>query len=105
MRLLLGVILLVFPSNWAWGQTLTRRPEQPTPESSSTIHSRPAPILTPLTVPTGTPLKVALDQEVRVQKVGQAVHGKIVEPVYAFDKLVVPAGTEGVENILAIGRA
>jgi hypothetical protein len=57
-----------------------------------------------LTVPTGTPLKVALDQEVRVQKVGQPVHGKIVEPVYAFDKLVVPAGTDVVGKISAIDR-
>jgi hypothetical protein len=49
-------------------------------------------------------LKVALDQEVRVQGVGQPVHGKIVEPVYAFDKLVVPAGTEVVGKISAIDR-
>jgi hypothetical protein len=53
-------------------------------------------------VPTGTPLKVALDQEVRVQKVGQPIHGKLVEPVYAFDKLVVPAGTEVIGQISAI---
>jgi len=49
-------------------------------------------------------LKVDLDQEVRVQKVGQPVHGKIVEPVYAFDKLVVPAGTQVVDKISAIDR-
>jgi hypothetical protein len=42
----------------------------------------------------GTPLKVALDQEVRIRKMGQPVHGKVIEPVYAFDKLVVPAGSE-----------
>jgi hypothetical protein len=47
-------------------------------------------------------LKVALDQEVRVQKVGQPIHGKLVEPVYAFDKLVVPAGTEVIGQISAI---
>ena len=47
-----------------------------------------------LTVPAGTPLPVVLDKEVRLRKVGQPVHGKIAEPVYAFDKLVVPAGTE-----------
>jgi hypothetical protein len=47
-----------------------------------------------LTVPVGTPLKVALDREIRVRKVGQAVHGKVIEPVYAFDELVVPAGSE-----------
>jgi hypothetical protein len=36
---------------------------------------------------------VALDSELRVRRVGQAIHGKIVEPVYAFDKLLIPAGT------------
>lgn len=47
-----------------------------------------------LTVPKGTPIQVALDQEVRVRKVGQIIHARVVEPVYAFDKLVVPVGTE-----------
>jgi len=36
---------------------------------------------------------VALDSEVRVRNVGQSIHGKTVEPVYAFDKLLIPAGT------------
>ncbi|MGA2359572.1 MAG: hypothetical protein ABSF66_11255 [Terriglobales bacterium] len=36
---------------------------------------------------------MALDSEVRVREVGQAIHGKTVEPVYAFDKLLIPAGT------------
>ena len=48
----------------------------------------------PLDVPAGTPLAVVLDKEVRLRKVGQPVHGKIAEPVYAFDKVVVPAGSE-----------
>jgi hypothetical protein len=48
----------------------------------------------PLTVPKGTAVQVVLDKEVRVQKVGQSVHGRVAEPVYAFDKLVVPVGTE-----------
>jgi hypothetical protein len=102
-RLPLWVVLLAFPWNWVWGQTLSRRPEQPVPASSA-IASHPAPSLIPLTVPAGTPLKVALDQEVRVQKVGQPVHGKTVEPVYAFDKLVVPAGSEVIGKISAIDR-
>jgi hypothetical protein len=102
--LLLWAVLLACPWSWAGGQTLTRRPEQPAPANSPAIPSQPAPSLIPLTVPTGTPLKVTLDQEVRVQKVGQAVHGRIVEPVYAFDKLVVPAGTEVVGKISAVDR-
>jgi hypothetical protein len=55
-----------------------------------------------LTVPAGTPLKVVLDREVRVQRVGQLVHGKIVEPVYSFDKEVVPKGSEVTGTITAI---
>jgi hypothetical protein len=47
-----------------------------------------------LTVPKGAALQVVLDREVRIEAVGQAIHGHIVEPVYAFDKLFVPVGTE-----------
>jgi hypothetical protein len=47
-----------------------------------------------LEVPVGTPLPVVLDKEVRIRKTGQPIHAKIAEPVYAFDKLVVPAGSE-----------
>lgn len=67
--------------------------------SEPALTHRPAdePLTSPtvaLTVPKGTPLQVALDKEVRIQKVGQPVRGHVVEPVYAFDKLVIPAGTE-----------
>ncbi len=48
----------------------------------------------PLTVPKGAAVQVVLDKELRIQKVGQSVHGRVAEPVYAFDKLVVPVGTE-----------
>jgi len=44
-------------------------------------------------VPKGTAVQVVLDKEVRIQKVGQPIHGLVAEPVYAFDKLVVPVGT------------
>ncbi|HEY6273940.1 MAG TPA: hypothetical protein VIX19_18315 [Terriglobales bacterium] len=47
-----------------------------------------------LTVGKNAPLAVGLDQEVRVKDVGQAVHGRLVQPIYAFDQLIVPAGTE-----------
>jgi hypothetical protein len=45
-----------------------------------------------LVVDAGTPLRVALDQRVRVKHVGQAVTATVVEPVYAFDRIVVPSG-------------
>jgi hypothetical protein len=34
-----------------------------------------------------------LDKEIRIQKAGQLIHGKTAESVYAFDTLLVPAGT------------
>ena len=52
-----------------------------------------APVMVPMTVSAGTPIKVALDTEVRVREAGQAIHGKTTEPVYAFNKLLIPVGT------------
>jgi type IV secretory pathway VirB10-like protein len=56
-----------------------------------------------LTVPKYTPLQIALDKEVRVKKVGQPIHGRLVQPVYAFDHLVAPTGTEVRGRITKIG--
>jgi type IV secretory pathway VirB10-like protein len=67
------------------------------------LSSQPAaPQTIALTVPKGTPIQVALDQEVRVREVGQVIHGRVMEPVYAFDKVVVPVGTEVVGQITSI---
>jgi hypothetical protein len=57
-----------------------------------------------LSIPTGTPLQVALDQEIRVKKVGQPIHGRIVEPVYAFDHIVIPTGSEVSGQVTKIGE-
>ncbi len=57
-----------------------------------------------LVVPAGSGLPLALDQEVRIQRVGQPLHGHLTEPVYAFDKLVLPVGTEIDGQILQIDR-
>ena len=87
------VFLMFICCTWLWGQALRARPAEPTPEPSNSVRL-PAPTSSiPLTVPPGTPLKIALDSEVRVREVGQAIHGKTTEPVYAFDRLLIPAGT------------
>jgi hypothetical protein len=54
----------------------------------------PAPQKVMLTVPKGTSLQVALEREVRIKRVGQSVQGQLVEPVYAFDRLVLPVGSK-----------
>lgn len=64
----------------------------------------PAPQTVALTVPKGTPLQVALDQEIRVVRVGQPIHARIVEPVYAFDHVVIPVGSEVTGQITKIGE-
>lgn len=65
---------------------------------SSARASRPAKApeaqIIALQVPIGTPIQVALDREVRVKKAGQPLHGRVVQPVYVFDHLVIPVGTE-----------
>ena len=53
-----------------------------------------APETVSVTVPKGTPLQVVLDKEVKIERSGQPIHGRTVEPIYAFDRLVVPVGSE-----------
>src|SRR5216684_5946920 len=81
------------------GQTLIPRPPGTNPSESLTPAEITAAVkaaglvIVPMSVAAGTPIKVALDAEVRIRQVGQAIHGKTTEPVYAFDKLLIPAGT------------
>ena len=63
--------------------------------------AKPLPMIA-LAVPKGTPLEIALDHEVRVKKVGQPIHGRVMQPVYAFDQLVIPAGTQAIGRIRTI---
>src|ERR1700684_2497278 len=86
MRAIPSVAILIFLSTgMVFGQA-------DSPSSSKLGAISPSAI--PLEVPTGTPLPIVLDKEVRTRKTGQPIHGKIAEPVYAFDKLVVPAGSD-----------
>lgn len=98
----IGVITLL-ASSLCLGQTLKTRPpagQEPKEESPQAVH--PAPVTMPMSVPAGTPIKVALDSEVRIRRVGQLIHGKTLEPVYAFDKLLIPAGTAVTGKVAAI---
>ena len=85
-----GAVVLTLCSSLAIAQVLIPRPGK----VASGSPSAPPPQSIALSVPAGTPLRVALDKEVRIQKVGQPIQGKLLEPVYAFDKMVIPAGSE-----------
>jgi hypothetical protein len=55
-----------------------------------------------LAIPTGTPIRIALDRRTRVDHQGQLVHGKVVETVYAFDQPVIPAGSIATGRVLSV---
>jgi hypothetical protein len=84
------------------GQTLKLRAPEPPKSENEAISPEPAPVTVPMSVPAGTPIKVALESEVRVRNVDQPIHGKTTEPIYAFDQLLIPAGTEVTGKITSI---
>jgi hypothetical protein len=47
-----------------------------------------------LTVAAGRSLEVVLEERVTIRAVGQSVTGVLVEPIYAYDRVVVPAGAK-----------
>ena len=52
----------------------------------------------------GRPLRVALDQKISIKRVGQPITGTIVEPVYAYDRIVIPTGTKVRGHIAKLTR-
>jgi len=102
-RILFTALLTCVCVSGAWGQDVCSG--CPWGEYVSTFSSSPAPLPSEtisLTVPRGTMLQVALDKEVRVKRVGQPLHGRLVEPVYAFDREVAPVGSEVLGRIIEI---
>ena len=99
MRTTVSCVFVLALASVAHAQVLTPRSSAPAPASSSV--ATPAALTIPVIVPAGAILKVALDKEVHIRKVGQVVHGKLVEPVYAFDQLLIPAGS-GVSGKIAL---
>jgi hypothetical protein len=55
-----------------------------------------------LALPTGTPIRIALDQRTRIDHAGEQVHGKVVETIYAFDQPVIPAGTVATGSVVDV---
>jgi type IV secretory pathway VirB10-like protein len=59
----------------------------------------------PLTLQKGTALSIALDRRVPIGRVGEPVQGTLVQPVYAFDRIVAPAGTKVLGHVAAVNTA
>jgi hypothetical protein len=100
-RAFAGVFLFGISACCSHAQDTNPTPQQtPTLDQAIVLTHRPAaspseqpkPATIPLTVPKGTPMQVALDGEVRLREVGQSLHAHLVQPIYAYDKLVIPVG-------------
>jgi hypothetical protein len=46
-----------------------------------------------LTVAEGTPIRVAVDRRLVIRRVGQPVDAVVVDPVFVYDRVAIPAGT------------
>jgi hypothetical protein len=55
----------------------------------------------PLTVGAGVPLRVYLTQRL-TKRLGEPVHARLVEPVFAFDREVIPANTEVIGEVVRV---
>jgi hypothetical protein len=95
-------------------QTISACDETPREDASASLCAPPsseeerrevepvAPATILLAIPTGTPLRIAVDQRVRIRDSGEVVHGKVVEAVYAFDQEVIPAGSVATGHVKSI---
>ncbi len=55
-----------------------------------------------LTIQPGVALHVALEKPVRVKNAGVAVEGRVVEPIYVFDRMVIPAGSQILGRVASV---
>ena len=57
-----------------------------------------------LVVEKGRPVRVALAETSTVKRVGQTVTATVVEPVYAYDRIVIPAGAQVLGRVTALDQ-
>jgi hypothetical protein len=53
-------------------------------------------------VKAGRPVRVSLDERVTIARAGQPITGTVVEDVYAYDRVVIPAGTKALGHVARI---
>jgi hypothetical protein len=58
--------------------------------------------IVPLVLPAGTPLQVKIEKRIRIKGVGQQIAGRLLQPVFVFNKEVIPAGSEVIGHIVRL---
>jgi len=56
-----------------------------------------------IAIQAGVPLRVALEHRVRIKHAGDRIAGRLVEPLYVYDREVLPAGTVVEGQVAEIG--
>ena len=74
----LGILLLISP--FCAPPSLAQKPY---PQSNAI----------PLTIKPGVPIRVSLEKSVRIKRPGAPVEGRVIRPVYVFNRKVIPAGS------------
>lgn len=62
-------------------------------------------VAVPLTLQKGTALDIALTDRTPIRRTGEPLEGRLVRPVYAFDRVVAPAGSIILGHVTAIKSA
>lgn len=70
----------------------------------SVAQQPPSEVDVPLVVPAGTPLRLRIDGTTFTKHVGDVVHARLTQPVFAFDREVLPTGTEAIGHIVAFSK-
>ncbi len=70
--------------------------------SSSNEPVKPPAASIDLVLPAGTALRITTDQRTRISHAGETVHGRVVDPVYAFDQCVIPAGSVATGRVVKV---
>ncbi len=59
----------------------------------------------PLTVPAGVPLHVVLEKPLPIKNIGAPVEAHVVDPVFVFDHMVIPTGSQVLGRVTQVESA
>lgn len=85
-------------------QALGAQPRSSSPQTVGMASGHVAATV-PLSLQSGTPLSIAVVHRVRIGHEGEPVQGTLVQPVYSFDRIVAPAGSEVLGRITEVRSA
>ncbi|MGH9773286.1 MAG: hypothetical protein ACRD4Q_16580, partial [Candidatus Acidiferrales bacterium] len=80
------------------------QPQNP-PAHATGVRSSSRSVTIPLTLQKGMALRVALANRLAIGRKGEPVEGRLIQPVYAFDRIIAPAGTKVLGRVTAITTA